>query len=96
MVRSLNESSTEYKKIVFIVVVVSAIVSLVTFMGLSIWTEFSAGNEKSEELEITSCLWSENLDSAIISIKNTGETVLERRNEETRSLRLRYHGEAHP
>jgi len=72
----LNESSPEYKKIVFIVVVVSAIVSLITFMGLSIWTEFSAGNEKSEELEITSCLWSENLDSATISIKNTGETAL--------------------
>jgi len=73
MVRSLNETSTEYKKIVFIVVVVSALVSLVTFMGLSVLTELSAGNEK---LEITSCLWSENLDSATISIKNKGETAL--------------------
>ena len=76
MVRSLNETSTEYKKIVFIVVVVSAIVSLVTLMGLSMLTELSAGNEKLEKLEITSCLWSEDLDSATISIKNTGETAL--------------------
>ncbi len=74
--RSLNETSTEYKKIVFIVVVVSAIVSLVTFMGLSMLTELSGGNEKLEKLEITSCLWSEDLDSATISIKNTGETAL--------------------
>jgi len=73
---ALNETSTEYKKIVFIVVVVSAIVSLVTFMRLSMWTEFSVGNKKLEELEIASCSWSENLDSATISIKNTGETAL--------------------
>jgi hypothetical protein len=72
----MNESPMRYKRIAFVAIAVSVVVSVTLFMGLAMWTGLFVNSEKPEEkLEITSFSWSDNLEGATLYLKNTGETA---------------------